>query len=203
MTYIIKDFDSLKGMEGFSDTLLEDHFSLYSGYVDNTNKLLDKLARMQREGIADTLEHAELRRRLGWEWNGMRLHELYFSNLGGAGSSDSSPEIEACLSKGFGNVEAWKKEFKSVGSMRGVGWVILYYDVPGERAINFWIDEHDSAHAAGGTPLVVMDVWEHSFFTDYRTAKGDYIDAFVANIDWQIVEQRLKAGKKTASLAVR
>ncbi|MFC1724730.1 superoxide dismutase [candidate division KSB1 bacterium] len=177
-------------MKGFSDNLLKNHFKLYSGYVANTNKVLDKLNIMLKEGKTKEYEYAELKRRLGWEFNGMRLHELYFGNLGGNGELRSGTKIYKKIALDFGNFEYWKQDFVSTGSMRGIGWVVLYYDKTGDRLINMWINEHDVGHPAGCVPLLVMDVFEHAFISDYGLAKTKYIEAFFENINWQAVEKR-------------
>jgi Fe-Mn family superoxide dismutase len=90
MAYTVKDFSHLIGIEDFSETLLKNHFTLYQGYVTNTNKLMDLLTTMLQEGKVGTPEYAELKRRIGFEFNGMRLHEYYFSNLGGKGMLDKA-----------------------------------------------------------------------------------------------------------------
>jgi Fe-Mn family superoxide dismutase len=201
VNYKARDFSFLKGMLGFSDQLLEDHFELYEGYVKNTNEVLQKLAGGNGKANDGSIAQAELRRRLGWEWNGMRLHELYFENLGGGGFDASGGELGSRIAKEFGTEVAWRKEFESIGAMRGIGWVILYYDPIGNRLLNFWIDEHDTGHPAGCAPLVVMDVWEHAFFTDYRTDKADYIEAFLSNLDWPVAERRLNAALRLEAAA--
>jgi Fe-Mn family superoxide dismutase len=184
-------------MQGFSNELLEAHFELYRGYVKNTNGLLKTLSRGNGKGNDDSMAQAELRRRLGWEWNGMRLHELYFENLGGAGEIAAAAELRSRIAKEFGTHSAWRKEFESIGAMRGIGWVILYFDPIGNRLLNFWIDGHETAHPAGCAPLLVMDVWEHAFFTDYGTNKADYIEAFLVNADWSAAERRLNHSLRT------
>ncbi len=128
MAYTAKDYGKLLGMEGLSDTLLKNHFTLYQGYVTNTNKLVDTLSQMLKEGKAGTPEYAELKRRFGWEFNGMRLHEYYFENLGGKGAIDKSGKLAKKIAEDFGSYEDWEKDFKGVGAMRGIGWVILYQD---------------------------------------------------------------------------
>ena len=198
MSYEPMDFSELLGMDGFSDELLEDHFKLYQGYVTGTNELLERLEEMAADGELKTAEHAELRRRLGWEFDGMRLHELYFGNLGGDGRPPSSGELYDRLSRASGGLDSWLADFKAVGSMRGVGWAILYFDSTAGGVHNFWIGEHDRGHAAGSTPLLVMDVWEHAFMTDYRTNRAEYIEAFLANVDWHVVEERLNAAGRRA-----
>src|SRR5512136_1492119 len=107
MAYTAKDYAKLLGMVGFSDTLLKNHFTLYQGYVTNTNKVLDALAAMLKDGKTGTPEFAELKRRLGWEFNGMRLHEYYFENLGGKGGISKSERLSQRLVGSFGSYEAW------------------------------------------------------------------------------------------------
>jgi Fe-Mn family superoxide dismutase len=192
MPYAAKDFKHLLGIDGFSDNLLNIHFTLYQGYVTNTNKVLDQLAAWAADGKTATPEFAELKRRLGWEWNGMRLHELYFGNLGGKAALDPGSRLGRLLAGEFGSVEKWEADFRATGAMRGIGWVVLYQDAEGGRLVNQWIGEHDAGHFAGGTPLLIMDVFEHAFFPDYGTKRADYIAAFFRNIDWKAAEARLK-----------
>lgn len=191
MAYEAKDYGSLIGMEGFSDTLLNNHFTLYQGYVTNTNKVLDNLTKMLDEGQTGTPEFAELKRRLGWELDGMRLHEYYFENLGGNGEIDKDGKLVKRLAEDFGSYEQWEKDFRAVGAMRGIGWAILYQDRATGRLINFWINEHDMGHPAGCMPVLVMDVFEHAFMIDYGLKRPDYINAFFKNINWQAAEERL------------
>lgn len=191
MSYTAKDYTKLVGMEGFGETLLKNHFTLYQGYVTNTNKVLDTLDAMLKEGKTGIPEFAELKRHLGWEFNGMRLHELYFENLGGKAPLDQSGKLAKKLAESYGSVEMWEKDFRAVGAMRGIGWAVLYEDAASGRLINFWINEHDVAHPAGCTPLLIMDVFEHAFMLDYGLKRADYIEAFFKNIDWKGVEARL------------
>lgn len=192
MSYTAKDYSKLIGMEGFSETLLKNHFTLYQGYVTNTNKVLDLLDKMLKEDKTGTPEYAELKRRLGWEFNGMRLHEYYFENLGGKSSIDNFGKLAKKITDNFGSYEAWEKDFKATGTMRGIGWVVLYQDIINGKFINFWINEHDVSHPAGCNPLLIMDVFEHAFMIDYGLKRPDYISAFFKNIDWSVVEGRLK-----------
>jgi len=192
MAYSAKDFGNLIGMAGFSETLLKNHFTLYQGYVTNTNKLIDILATLLKEGKVGTPEYAELKRRFGFEFNGMRLHEYYFGNLGGNGILDKSGKLGTKLAKDFGSYEDWEKDFKGTGTMRGIGWVILYQDNVTGQLFNQWINEHETGHLAGCVPLLVMDVFEHAFITDYGLKRADYIAAFFQNLNWNEVENRLQ-----------
>ena len=195
MAYEHRNFDGLLGMNGFSDTLLKNHFTLYQGYVTNTNKLVDALDTLVKEDKASSPHFSELKRRFGWEFNGMRLHELYFSNLLKGGIvMDKGSNLAKKIVQGFGSIESWEKEFRASGAMRGIGWVVLYYDAQGDRLFNTWINEHDVGHPAGCRPLLVMDVFEHAYMTDYGLKRADYISAFFKSIDWKEAESRLVKG---------
>ena len=190
MVYSAKDYSNLMGMEGFSETLLKNHFTLYQGYVNNTNKLCDLLNSKAKD--ATNPEYAELKRRMGFEFNGMRLHEYYFENLGGKGVLDKSGKLDRKLTDDFGSYEDWERDFKATGAMRGIGWTILYQDNIAGKLMNQWINEHETGHPAGCILILVMDVFEHAFMTDYGLKRADYIGAFFKNINWDVVEGRLK-----------
>ena len=192
MTYEAKDYAKLIGMEGFSDTLLNNHFTLYKGYVTNANKLMDILSAMVKDGKAATPEYAELKRRFGWEFNGMRLHEYYFENLGGKAAINKDGKLGKLIAGNFGSYDVWLQDFKATATMRGIGWTILYQDVSGGKLFNQWVNEHDVGHAAGCQPVLILDVFEHAFLTDYGLKRADYIEAFIKNIDWAAVEARVK-----------
>jgi len=191
MPYAPKDYAKLIGMAGFSETLLKNHFTLYQGYVTNTNKVLDTLDQMARDGKTAAPEFAELKRRLGWEFNGMRLHEYYFENLGGSGVKKDGA-LAKKLADSFGSFDAWEKDFRATGAMRGIGWAVLYQDTASGRMINFWVNEHDVAHPAGCVPILIMDVFEHAFMLDYGLKRADYIEAFFKNINWVAAESRVR-----------
>jgi Fe-Mn family superoxide dismutase len=191
MPYIAKDFSKLLEMKGFSEALLQNHFTLYHGYVTNTNKLLESLDSLLKEGAAAKPEYAEMKRRFGWEFNGMRLHELYFENLGGAATALPGGALLEKMNAVFGSREAWEADFRGTGAMRGIGWAILYQDNITGRLFNAWINEHDAGHLAGCAPLLIMDVFEHAFMLDFGLKRAAYIDAFFATINWETVESRM------------
>ena len=192
MSYTAKDYSQLLGMAGFSDTLLKNHFTLYQGYVANTNKVLELLDAMLKDGKQATPEFAELKRRLGWEFNGMRLHELYFGNLGGDGDPSKAPKLAQKVTAQFGSIEACVADFQATATMRGIGWVVVYQDTESGLIINQWINEHDVGLPAGCNPILVLDVFEHAFMIDYGLKRADYIAAFMNNLKWEAVEARLK-----------
>lgn len=191
MSYTAKDYSKLIGMEGFSETLLKNHFTLYNGYVTNTNKLMDTLSQMLKEGKAGTSEYAELKRRFGWEFNGMRLHEYYFENLGGKGLNKDG-KFAKLVSSSFGSFEEWEKDFRATGAMRGIGWAIVYQDLTSGKVFNCWINEHDVSHPAGCNPLLILDVFEHAFMIDYGLKRPDYIESFFKNINSEALDSRIK-----------
>lgn len=191
MQYEPKNFDHLLGTPGFSDQLLKNHFVLYQGYVTNTNKLADALKVLVNEGKNISPEYAELKRRFAWEFNGMRLHELYFGNMNKESKVvDQSSKIFQKILQDFESFENWEKDFKAAGAMRGIGWVVAYYDLESSRLFNAWINEHDFGHLSGAAPLLVMDVFEHAYMLDYGLKRADYIEAFFKAIDWGMVSNR-------------
>ena len=204
MNYEAKNFDHLLGLSGLSENLLKNHFGLYAGYVANTNKLADTLEKMRSEENMALSEYAELKRRFGWEFDGMRLHELYFGNLAKEKIQiGESSILSVQIKKDFGTFLDWKKDFLATGAMRGIGWVVLYFDPAAKRLFNVWIGEHDSGHLTGANPILVMDVFEHAYLLDYGTKKADYISAFMNVIDWKVVEDRYDWATKISEVKPR
>jgi Fe-Mn family superoxide dismutase len=197
MVYELKNFEHLLGTKGFSDQLLKNHFTLYQGYIANTNKLAEALIMLLKEGKIGTPEFAELKRRFGWEFNGMRLHEYYFGNMIKGGSElNKDSKLFKKVVEDFGSYENWEKDFKATGTMRGIGWVVLYYDQMTGRLFNVWINEHDVGHLSGTTPILIMDIFEHAFMIDYGLKRADYIEAFFKAIDWSVVANRFDNATK-------
>ncbi len=198
--YQVKEFN-LSRLNGISDQTLEMHFKLYEGYVKETNRLTEAIAEILKDGRVDQEEmpaYSEFKRRLGFEYNGMVLHEYYFSNLkkdGGEDPARNSAFLKAVESS-FGSYDLWKTDFTSVGKMRGVGWAICYLDPLHGQLSNHWITLHEVGNVSGFIPVLVMDVWEHAFLLDYKPAeRPKYIAAFFSNLNWQTVEERLSAKK--------
>jgi Fe-Mn family superoxide dismutase len=198
-SYKAKQFN-LSGLNGISDQTLEMHFKLYEGYVKETNNLTERIAEFIKDGKVDQEEmpgYSELTRRLGFEYNGMVLHEYYFDNMkqGGAGDPDRTSRFFKAAESSFGSYDIWKADFVGIGKMRGVGWAICYENPSNGRLSNHWITLHETGNVAGFNPVLVMDVWEHAFLLDYKPAeRPKYIEAFFSNINWNAVEQRLRAG---------
>jgi Fe-Mn family superoxide dismutase len=203
-SYKVKPFH-LSGLNGISDQTLEMHFKLYEGYVKATNELNEKISEILADGKVDQdamPAYSELTRRLGFEYNGMVLHEYYFGNMkrGGSGDADRTSAFYKTAKQSFGSYDIWKADFIGVGKMRGVGWAICDQDPLTGRLSNHWISLHQIGNVAGFTPVLVMDVWEHAYLLDYKPAERPrYIEAFFSNIDWNVVDRRLR--KETARTA--
>jgi Fe-Mn family superoxide dismutase len=207
-SYQPKQFN-LSGLNGISDQTLEMHFKLYEGYVKETNKLTEKIAEFLQDGKVDQDEmpaYSELTRRLGFEYNGMVLHEYYFGNMKqqGAGDPGQTSAFFKAAEESFGSYDIWKADFVGVGKMRGVGWAICNQNPANGRLSNHWVTLHETGNVSGFVPVLVMDVWEHAFILDYKPAdRPKYIEAFFSNIDWQAVEQRLQPTQTSNSAQAR
>lgn len=198
VVYKAKTFD-LSGLNGITDATLAMHFKLYEGYVTNTNLLNEQIAELSRGEITpkEMPVYSELTRRLGFEYNGMVLHEWYFGNMKNGGSGDPAGDsaFRNAAEASFGSYENWKKNFVTVGKMRGVGWAATYQDPVTGNLSNHWINLHETGNVAGFNPILIMDVWEHAFIRDYAPAeRPKYIEAFFSNIDWAACDERLKMG---------
>ncbi len=190
MEFKLRDFSKLIGKTPLSEKLLQNHFKLYEGYVANTNSLLDLMKKLVSEGNSSSPLFAELKRRFAWEWNGVRLHELYFENIGGDGDHTMAPRVLDVLKASFGSYEAWREDFVATAKMRGIGWAVVYFDQVNNMAYNSWINEHNENHLSGAKPLLVIDVFEHAFMLDFGTDRPSYIEKILDNIDWQVIESR-------------
>ncbi len=191
--YSPKKWD-LSGLQGISDATLEMHFGLYEGYVKNVNLLNEHLevVRDARKAAGGNPAFAELVRRFGFEYDGMRLHEYYFDNMTRRPADIGTGKLYNALGDAYGGFEEWKADFSAVSDMRGVGWAIAYCDVTNGQITNHWISDHENGHLAGCVPIVVLDVWEHAFIKDFKSSeRGKYVEAFFANIDWKTCEARL------------
>lgn len=193
-SYQPRTWPALRGLHGISDHTLEVHFGLYEGYVKNVNLLNEQRAEFGIGGEQGKLAFAELTRRLGFEYNGMVLHEYYFDNLTASGNGrPTGGRLHDAVRESCGDLDKWLRDFAAVGEMRGVGWAIAYQDVSTGRIANFWISDHQDGNIAGYVPLLVMDVWEHAFMFDYKPSeRSKYVEAFFTNVDWQRVTDRLQ-----------
>jgi Fe-Mn family superoxide dismutase len=173
-------------LEGISRAAIEAHYKLYQGYVAKRNEILGKLAGVEL-GTANQV-YSELRALkvdLTFAIGGIKNHELYFEHLGGSGGNPEGA-IARLIERDFGSVDSWRADLKATG-LAGRGWAWTAYDWDERRVFNYIGDAQNTFPVWNATPLVALDVYEHAYFLDYQTDRGAYIDAFFANLDWDVV----------------
>jgi Fe-Mn family superoxide dismutase len=192
MTYEVRASLKPTELSGISQDQIAQHWRLYEGYVSQVNALTSELATLRREGKGGAAAYADRRRRLGFEYNGMVLHEYYFGNLK-AGSPElrGTGALKKALTGQFGSFENFKEDFVGAGATRSVGWAILYLDPVTDTLNSHFVQLHEDGNVSGFIPLLVMDVWEHAYMVDYgASGRAEYIGAFFRNVNWPIVEKR-------------
>ncbi|MBI5743013.1 MAG: superoxide dismutase [Elusimicrobia bacterium] len=187
--YAPKDCSAFPTNGVLSYTASTNHVRLYQAYVKNVNNLLQRFKELEQEGKADTADYAELKRRFGWEFNGMRLHELYFAQFGAAPLAENS-ELRQALAAQFGSFDAWQAAFTGLAQTRGAGWAVLAYDRPAKRFLNVWITDHDKGVPAGVELLLVLDLFEHAYLTDFQLDRARYAQAAWGALNWPLIEKR-------------
>lgn len=189
--YTAKEF-TFGELKGLSVRSIEEHLKLYEGYVKHTNLVLDTIKEAQEEGVS-SYELSEMQRRLSFEFDGMKNHEIYFSQLeGGSVEPNIDSNLYQKIEDQWGSFDGWLNVFKDLSKTRGVGWAILYYDEENDKLINHWVDEQQIGHLAGAKIIFAIDMWEHSYVGDYwSSGKEQYIEDFFNNVNWSVVEDRL------------
>lgn len=189
--YAPRAFDFGSGLPGLSKDMLGEHLALYKGYVTRTNALLKEVLGAERDGRSSA-SLQELRRRLGFEFSGLRLHELYFEVLSAApGAPSPTHPLQKAIAATWGSFDAWWASFKATCTMPGIGWGALVKDPLTGRLMNAWFQDHENAIPVGTQPILLVDVWEHAYVKDHgATGRGKYVDAVKPLIDWRMVEKR-------------
>ena len=150
-------------LKGISAKTIEEHLKLYAGYVKHSNLILEHIEELSKESEKFAYELGEMQRRFGFEYNGMRNHEIYFDSLSlGAKELEEGSNLKEQIEKDFGSFDGWLNKFKSIALTRGIGWAILYWDKKDERLLNAWIDEQHLGQLQDCTPIIALDMWEHS-----------------------------------------
>lgn len=194
-TYIEQKF-TIPELKGISVKTIEEHLKLYAGYVKHTNLILqkiDELSKTPEDTTANTYTIGELKRRLGFEFGGMRNHEYYFEQFeGGFKEIDIESSLYKKIVETWGSYEAWLIEFKNMAMTRGIGWAFLYIDEKNNNLINTWVGEQHDGHLTGLKPVLALDMWEHSYMLDVvPSEKKKYVEAFFENVNWGVVEGRV------------
>ena len=187
MKYRAKSFD-IPELKGISKQTINEHLKLYEGYVSHSNLILEEI---ENRGDQDPYALAEMQRRFGFEFDGMRNHEFYFSALeGGPKELNPQSELRQSIEYVWGSFDKWLERFKTMAKTRGVGWAILYLDPKEKLLLNAWIDEQHLGQLTGCQPILALDMWEHSFVSDYQpSGKGQYIEDFFENLNWEVIEE--------------
>ncbi len=173
-------------LDGISRESVEAHYKLYEGYVNKRNEILEKLGSVDL-GAANQVysEFRALKVELSFAIGGIKNHEIYFDHLGGDGGAPNG-QIGRLIERDFGSVEEWARDLKASG-MAGRGWAWTAYDWDEGRLFNYIGDAQNTFPVWNATPIVALDVYEHAYFLDYQTDRAAYIDAFLANLDWSVV----------------
>lgn len=184
----------IPALKGISERTIEEHMKLYAGYVNNANLISEKVAELKQDLTKNGYALSEVNRRFGFEYNGMRNHEVYFSLFeGGATALSADSLLNKMITETWGSFEVWLTEFKTIAMTRGIGWAILYFDPIEKRLLNAWIDEQHIGQLQGCRPVIALDMWEHSFVADYQpSGKKNYVEDFFTNINWKVAERFLQ-----------
>lgn len=193
MNYTAKKFN-LPELKGLSQKQIDVHLALYEGYVKHVNLIMDTIKLYEKtDDEGGKYGIAEMRRRFGFEFDGMRMHEYYFEQLEG-GSQSAAPEgnLRKVVSEKYGDWDGFIKHIKDVAGTRGIGWVVTYWDPRGNSVQTIFVGDHELGQLSGLPILFALDLWEHAFMVDYVPAeKKTYTEAFLENVNWDVVEKRL------------
>ena len=185
-------FRSLPELKGLSKDQIAVHLALYEGYVKHTNLIMEKIAQYREqdpEGNAYAI--TELRRRLGFEFDGMRMHEYYFEQFEGEKGGDPESALAKAAAAKYGSGENFIAHIKEVAGTRGIGWTVVYYDPQGKTLHTTWVDDHQLGQLSGLPIILALDMWEHAYMIDYKPAdKKTYVEAFLDNVNWTVIEER-------------
>ena len=181
---------NIPALKGISQKSIEEHLKLYAGYVKHANLVLEKIKELKQDAERNAYALAEINRRFGFEFNGMRNHEVYFRGLeGGSTALTTSGSLSRAIAERWGSFENWLAEFKAIALTRGIGWAMLYFDPASKQLLNAWIDEQHLGQLQNCALVLGLDMWEHSYVADYQpSGKKQYVEDFFANLNWGVIE---------------
>jgi Fe-Mn family superoxide dismutase len=193
MEYQAKTFN-IPALDGISAKSIEEHLALYAGYVKNFNAMSAFLPEYAKDAEKNNHALAEIIRRRSFEFDGMRLHELYFAQFeGGSTPLTTSSPLAKQIEVEYHKFEYFIEMFRMIGLMRGPGWALLYWDKEAKQFLTGFSGEQHQGHFATLPVILALDVWEHAFLLDYGAlGKAKYIDAFFKNLNWGVVEKRFE-----------
>jgi len=185
-------------LKGISAKTIEEHLKLYAGYVKHANLVLEKVEELKKDSEKNAYALGEVMRRFGFEFNGMRNHEVYFKSFeGGPTSLTASSALKKALEKRWGSFEIWLSEFKAIALTRGIGWAMLYFDPVSGELLHAWVDEQHLGQLQNCALILGLDMWEHSFVADYQpSGKKNYVEDYFANLNWEVIEKNFQESNK-------
>ncbi len=179
---------NIPALKGISAKTIEEHLKLYAGYVKHANLVLEKVGELKKDAEKNAYALGEVMRRFGFEFNGMRNHEVYFKSLEGGAKPLSESGLRPALAEKWGSFENWLSEFKAIALTRGIGWAMLYLDRVSGELLNAWVDEQHLGQLQNCALVLGLDMWEHSYVADYQpSGKKNYVEDFFANINWEVI----------------
>lgn len=181
-------------LEGISRRTMEEHYKLYQGYVNKYNEIRTKLAALELDPAKANQTYSDLRElkvELTFAYGGVLNHEIYFNLLGGKGGQPSG-KLATAIQRDFGSFENWAKDLKATG-LAARGWVWLAWDWNNDTLFNFLGDAQNTYPVWGCSPILALDTYEHAYFIDFGSARAPYIDAFLRNLDWAVVEKQFES----------
>ncbi len=194
----MKKFEEIKfnipALKGISAKNIEEHLKLYAGYVSHCNLVLEKISELSTSPESNMGILSGLQKRFGFEYNGMRNHEVYFNSLSGKTNAlAETSELKKAILAEWESFEKWVELFQAIATTRGIGWAMLYYDRKENRLLNAWVDEQHLGQLQDCTLVLALDMWEHSFVYDYQpSGKKQYIKDFFENLNWEVIEENFK-----------
>jgi superoxide dismutase, Fe-Mn family len=206
MTIEAKKYDHLVGnLKGFSPKQIEQHIKLYQGYVKKINEIraeMEKIPFNERKDKANFSfgKYSELKRRESVPYNGVYLHEMYFDNLGGSHGAPKG-DLTRAIEGSFGSQSNWEEDLRACAETATGGWVLLTYDRIDRQLHHNQVWEHSNGIMINQEHLLALDTWEHAFMIDFGTDKKSYLTAFLQNVNWQIVADRLEKATLRARAA--
>lgn len=189
---------NIGALKGISAKNIEEHLKLYSGYVKNANLILEKINELAQDAEKNAYALGEVQRRFGFEYNGIRNHEIYFNSLsGGIKALETSSELKKAIEEEWGSFDLWLNRFKAIALTRGIGWAMLFYDRKEKRLLSTWVDEQHLGQLQDCALILGLDMWEHAFVYDYPTSeKKKYVEAFFENLNWDVIEENFQKASK-------
>ncbi len=179
-------------LDGISAKTIEEHLKLYAGYVKHVNLIHEKIAELKQDSEKNAYALAEVNRRLGFEFGGMKNHEYYFTQFEGGAKPCPDGKLKDLAAEQYGSWDGFIAHVSGTAMTRGVGWAMVYIDRSVDKLVCTWVDEQHLGQLADINIVLGLDMWEHSYMLDYPPSeKKKYVEAFFKNLNWEVVAGRV------------